>query len=151
MTGILDEIKKAADELSFEFSQSSWEDALIVGFRKDLSMAAVLVHAAGLTRMLSGEEWDRLQLRASTLKPALDPHASLRNRATVWIANHALYANEALWNGDYELAKRLLRKGGVRASYGHKTRREIKAGDRKDLLRVSLRERDKRRDWKVCK
>lgn len=157
MIDLSSELRAAEEELAFEFSQSDWEDALIFGFKNDLSLACVLAKASGFyetDRKLVGKEWDSLVERAGKLKPALTPHTSLRNRARVWIASHATRANDALWDMNYALAKSLFKKGGVTRNYGAKTRQEVRKENRGTIdnrIFVGARENDKSHDWHTCK
>ena len=151
---IADELKALAEELHFEFTQSQWENALIKGWRLDLSMGGVLVCASEIDREISNIDWDRLRERAFSLKPRIDPFTSLRQPCRVWIANHAKFANDALWDGEYAKAKMLLKKGGVRASGMAENRRAAKDQMKKDgsgLMVIKVRDRDTRTAWGVCK
>lgn len=151
---ISDELHEAAEEMAFEFSQSDWEDALIYGFRNDLSMSGVLAKASGLERFLTNEDFRKLHERAEKLLPSFNTRSSWRNKARVWIANNARMARDALWDGNYELAKKLMKKGGKSSSSYAALKREVKREQRNDMKgRVFLdcREKDKRHDWNTCK
>lgn len=150
---IADEIREAAEEMAFSFTQEQWEIALLDGWKEDKSMGAVLVRAAGLGRLLEPGEWERLQARASELLPAMSVKSKIKQPCRAWIATHATYASDALWNGDFALAKRLFKKGG-RAIHGMaKHRREVKS-DEKDLIGLrTIRARSliKLHDWNTVK
>ncbi len=151
---IADELKALAEEMHFEFTQSQWEDALIKGWRSDLSMGGVLVCASGIDREITNIDWDRLRERAMSIKPRIEPFTSLKQPCRVWIANHAKFANDALWDGDYAKAKALLKKGGSRPSGMAENRRAAKDQMKKDnsgLMVIKVRERDTRSAWDVCK
>lgn len=153
---IADLILEAAQELHFEFTQHEWEKALLEGWRKDLSMGSVLVMASGFgaDKKISISEWDLLIARAGELKPSLSAFSSLRNRARVWIAQNARLSNDALYDGDYEKAVRLFKKGGRAANGRKKNIREAKAeikNDAKGVLVIKVRERDTRTSWSTCK
>lgn len=147
------ELKAAEEELAFEFSQDAWENALIEGFKNDWRIMAVLASAAGLHRALTNDDYARLATRASQLLPALSNRVGWGNCIRIWIANHAMFANEALWDLNYPLAKKLLKKGGER-----KGRKSAMFSDLVKEKRassgarfISARDLDKKHDWKTVK
>lgn len=151
---ICEELKALEEEMAFNFTQANWEDALIAGFRKDLSMASVLAIATGLKRQIIGSEWDVLMARAGSLKPSLNKYTSLKNPARVWIAKNAKAARDALWDGDFDKAKRLLKIGGKDSSHLAEARVSAKKEQAKDMrgkVYLNCREKDTRRAWNVCK
>lgn len=151
---IKDEIEQAAEELAFEFSQSQWEDALIYGFRKDLSMGGVMAYASGLKSEINSEDWEKLTERAGLMKPSFCKWSSCKNNCRIWMASHAKYAADAMWDGDYERAKRLIKRGGVREKLITQAKRECKKETKIEtggLLIVDVRNRDRRANWKTVK
>jgi hypothetical protein len=150
---IADEIKEAAVELAFSFSQDQWEKALVDGWKADASMASVLSRAAGIGRRIKNAEWDQLRNRASELKPAMSVHSMLNQPCRAWIASHATKSNDYFWAGYFDKAKSLLKLGGCRARAGVSVRREARKAEKEiaGLMVIKVRERDKRTDWKVCK
>lgn len=150
---IADEIREAADEMAFEFSQDQWEDALLQGWKNNKSMGAVLALAAGIGRVMEAGEWDRIRCRASKMKPSFSEFSRFSQPCRAWVATHATFASNALWDGNFELAKRLIKKGGVATHGMAKHRREVRS-DEKDLrgLRtIHARSLSKRHDWNTVK
>jgi len=155
---IVEMLHEAAIEAatSEKISQAKWVDALIWGWQKDVSMAAVLARAAQLPggRKLAPFEWDAVARQAGGLCPRLAISDSLRNAARVWIANHAKLANDALWDGDIERAKKLMAAGG-RAKDGRaqqiKQARAEMSKNMRGKVYLAPRSRDKSSDWKTVK
>lgn len=150
----LDELKEIGDEVAFSFSQSDWEDAIIDGFKRDTSLSSVLASAAKIprSRKLERDDWDKLVQRAAQLRPALKINAATGRigRTRVWIANNARAANDALWDGNYSLAKKLLKHGGKSPDYRTMIKKEH-IEESSSVRYISARANDKRRDWNVCK
>lgn len=153
-TQFIAELREIADESQFEFSQNAWEDALIEGFKHDWKLARVLVTAARIPKeiALSPADWSALAQRASTLAPSLSPRTALANFVRPWIAKNALFANDALWDLDYEKAKRLLKKGGRSTDHVIDAKRQIlaDAGGKTDY-RIRMRDLSKKHDWNTVK
>lgn len=153
---IVEELRSAAIELALKskIDQATWADALVEGWIKRRSLAWVLALAA---RMPGGtiepNQWAALRETASGLKPALHDRTNLGIPVRVWIANNACYANDALWDGRIEDAKRLMARGGKHPDGKAANRRAAKAELQKDkaLITVRARELDKRSDWGTCK
>ena len=150
---IADEIREAAEEMAFSFSQEQWEKALVDGWKADASMASVLVKAAGMGRLVKNDEWGRLRDRASEMKPAMSVYSMLNQPCRAWIASHAVKSNDYFWNGDFDKAKALLKLGGTRARSGVSVKREVRKADKEiaGLMVIKVRERDTRTAWNVCK
>ena len=113
-------------------------------------MAAANCEGIGATH----EVWARLIGQCGKLTPALSDFAAMHGSIRVWIANHARYANDALWDGKIDAALKLLEKGGTRPDARRKTRdaarREIHKAQNSGLY-VGGRKNDKRHDWKTVK
>lgn len=155
---LLDDLRNAAKELSEEvpFTQERWVDALIEGWQKNWAMGSVLVRAAGWpeSERVHSALWGKWLDMAAKLKPAINPRSSLKNPVRVWIASNAVTANHALWDGRVEDARKSMAKGGKRPDALASQRRAAKAEQKKDMrgkVYLNARERDKRRDWGVCK
>lgn len=147
----LAELKEAGDELAFEFSQDDWANALVDGWKKGVTMGYVLRAASGLKRPVSRDDLLRLLARAHTLSPSLPMSARLNCRTKVWIANNAATAGDALWEGDFDRAKRLfLLPRQTRFDPVAKMRRDFER-DRKVTQFVRARDLDRKHDWNVCK
>lgn len=155
---VLDELRAAAHEMAVRerISQARWVDALVDGWLRDTTMAWVIARAGGLPGgvILTDSDWERMRAAAEKLKPSFSAYGSARTRVHIWIANHAKRANDALWDGRIEDAKRLLPLGGRQEDGRLKNRREaIKEINRTSRNRkfVSARAADKRSDWGVVK
>lgn len=150
---IADEIREAAEEMAFSFSQEAWERALVDGWKGNWSMASVLSRASGIGRRLCPDEWQRLRSRASELKPSMSVNSMLNQPCRAWISSHATKSNDSFWDGDFDKAKALLKLGGCRERAGVSVRREARKADKEiaGLMVIKVRERDKRTDWNTCK
>ncbi len=152
---IADELREAAEEMAFSFTQEQWELALVDCWKKNTSIGFSLVCASGFShsREITREEWSRLIVRALELKPSLSVNSRLSQPCRAWIASHATYANDAFWDGQFEKAKAFLKRGGIRARSGVSVRREVRKADKEvaGLMTVRVRERDTRTNWNVCK
>lgn len=152
MKSIVELLKEAEEELHFQFTQDQWEDALILGFKEDFVLAKVIAIAAGVKedRVLTPDEWHALYDRAATLIPAFHHYGKVHTRP--FLANNARYANDALWDGNFAKAKRLMRAGGIR-SKGRSIKKEVKLemGRLDDVRFIKARELSKAHDWNTCK
>ena len=150
-----DDLVAARAELAGEFSQADWHRALLDGWRRGLSVAWCLARAAGIDEShIPDEVWEAMKRRAAQLVPQLAEFTISKQPVRVWIANHATFANDALWDGDYEKALRLLGKGGRRADSRVAARREVKKLKKeatKGKLLIRARQYDKRSDWGTLK
>ncbi len=150
---ILELLKSAEIDAATEFTQDDWASALVEAWKKDAKLSYALVIAAKLDRSKSEIPWEALRERAAQMAPALDPNVHYGARARVWIASHAYYANNALWDGNYELAKRMISSGGKTRSAMATLKREIKTAEKeqKRKLIIKTRERDNRNNWNTVK
>ena len=154
---IVDDLRAAAAELAEQsvITQESWSAALVEGWLKSRAIGSAVVAAAGADGVkISSSLWERLVEQAGRLSPPLRPFTSMKEPLRVWIANNATLANDALWDGRIDDARRLMVRGGRRADGRAAQRRAAKAEMRKDERRGVLfraRETDKSHDWNTVK
>lgn len=150
--GIIEEIKAAEIESACEFSQDVWENSLLKAWKEDRTLSYAIAAASGLAE-ISSETWEKLFKRARMVKPPVMEFVSGKNRVRVWIAQNATFANHSLWDGNWDRAKSLLRRGGIAHSGRRMTINEVKKEMKKDsaLIVVGGKGSDKRHDWNTCK
>lgn len=154
---LIDELRAAAEEYATEatITQEAWSAALVEGWLKCCSIGWALTKAANIQGIgVAPHVWDRLLEQTEQLTPRLSRYTNLKGDLRPWIANNAVHANDALWDGRIEDAVRLMRKGGVRKDGQKSNRREALAEIRSAQisgLRVGGRNSDKRHDWKTVK
>ena len=145
--GIIDEMKEINSELTFNFTQDQWENALIESWRKQSSVGRALILAANIPsgQRVTGEEWVLLKKCTKNLRPSLHDGFNASYSVTRFIATNCKHANNALWDGKYDLAKKLLKHGGKDTSRG------ITPDRVPSTMTISARSIDKRSDWKTVK
>jgi hypothetical protein len=139
--------------MCFEFSQDAWEDALIYAFKGNHSMAVAFLHAAKI-KHTTVADWKKLEACAAKRTPKWRSTHIAKQQARAWLAGNAVAANTALWDTDYVLAKKLLRKkNDVTVQSNTKVFSELRKGDQemKGVSRLKLRELDKMSDWRTVK
>ena len=143
-------------------TQETWVNALVWAWQSNKTLAAALAHAATgevepkFRRELTIEEWQLLQKKATKLSPALSSKFScLGQRVTTWLPNRSKYANNALYEGRFEAAKKWMSSKKDIASRADTIHQEIKKSNKgqpyANMMEVHVRERDTRTKWSACK
>jgi hypothetical protein len=139
-------------------TQEEWADALVQTWNRRALLVHVLLTAYGVTseEKLSPEQWDHMVAGTASIRPSITPHTHLRQPVGPWIARHARRANDALWDGKPEAAKKLF-AFGTNESTKTATEREfttLRRQDKQNVRRTAFfqaREADKKHDWKTVK
>lgn len=132
-------------------SQEAWVDALVDTWNRHGSLIGAMLQAADVSEVITGSDWDEYAKLFSAVRPSVHPRSMLKQSIRPWLASHAKYASDALWDGRPDIAKKLLNKGGRvvgKPSQASMIRKEDRADNR---MIISVRARDKRRDWKTVK
>lgn len=129
-------------------------DALIYAWNHDRTLAYAVLKASGhqmdVDVIATDEVW-----KSAIEKSGLPEGVYLRQRVRAWIANKFSKANNALWDGQQELAKKWMMSGKDYAINRNKTERTKDRAEYRDRMKgvyaISIRDRDKRHDWKTVK
>lgn len=106
--------------------QDKWAQALVTAWQKDSTLAVALLLAFDVSPgvVVTGEGWEKMQAATENLVPSAKRGVYGGQRVRQWIAANAFFANNALWDGQFTKAVRLMAKGGVRK----KSRRAVGFG-----------------------
>lgn len=135
-------------------TQADWSKALVSVWLRHGTILGAMLEAAGVCEdeKISWPDLDKLFVG---LTPRIAPHMNLKQQVAPYIARFAREANDALWDGRINDAIRLMGRGG-RTGRSNQERdiSKQKLEDKKNsrgVMAISLRERDKRHDWKTVK
>lgn len=132
-------------------SQEAWANALVDTWNRHGTLIGAMLQAAAGGQLKTGSDWDEYVKLFSGVRPSVHPRSMLKQSLRPWLATHAKYASDALWDGKPDVAKKLLNKGGRvvgKPNQASMIRKEDRADNR---MIISVRARDKRHDWKTVK
>jgi hypothetical protein len=141
-----------------EITQEEWADALIKAWnsRANLISALVIAFDVRTDESIQVDAWEKMIAATSLVRPTIAPKTFLPQPIAPWIAKHARRANDALWDGKIDAAKRLF-SHGTNESTKTAVERELvklKRERRKTAARTVFtkqRDRSKWHDWKTVK
>ena len=138
-----------------EITRESWARALVECWLKESTLGCALIIASGITPYHDNKDDPPFDWNEACRQAGLPEFTRLKQKAAPWIATNYRNANMALWDGKLDLARKWIQSGKDKPAY-KKMRPSIEAKQNipdapKNRLMVSLRERDTRRNWNVCK
>lgn len=132
-------------------SQEVWEASLLDTWNRHGSLIGAMMQTVPIDKKMTGHDWDAYAMLFANVRPSVNPKSMLKQSIRPWLAVHAKYASDALWDGRPDLAAKLLGKGGRvigKSSQATMIKKEDRADNR---MIIRVRARDKRTDWKTVK
>ena len=132
-------------------SQDAWATALVASWNRYGSLVGAMLQACPVDGPMTGSDWDRYAELFGSVRPSVNPRSMLKQGVRAWLASHAKYASDALWDGRPDVAVKLMTKGGSLMAKNSPPSM-IKKEDKKDnRITIYVRARDKRHEWKTGK
>lgn len=112
-----------------KITQEEWAEVLLEGWKRFWKLDFCILRAFEVPpdRKLSKEEWFELKNKLSGLKPRVDQYTFSGLDLRGWIASNATFANDALYQGRFEMAKSYFKLGGKRTKGRFKSKAEEKS------------------------
>lgn len=135
-------------------TQAEWADALVYAWQRHMKLGGLLCHAFEVEgQILTSADWDTMIERTKSVKPSIPQFTRMGNEVSSWIAGTATFANDALWAGKIDMAKKYFILGGRRNNSRARIRNEAKSAmpTPKNEVTIKARSLDKRSDWGTVK
>jgi len=141
-----------------QVTQEDWTNALIYAWNHHRSLGGAVANAFGYLDSddKTSLNWEGMvqQIFNARLYPILRPHVLLKQSVATWIATKCMHANNALWDGKIDVARRWLMSGKdvQRPTIRRRLHAETKPSrEDKTKMRINVRDRDTRHGWHKVK